>query len=77
MNKTLSAVVARAVDWPEAAQAELAELALEIEAELKAGAYVASRDELEGIARGLRDAEQGRFASNDDVEAVFAKHRRK
>lgn len=77
MNKALADVVARAGNWPEQAQAELAELALEIEAELSAGAYVATPEELEGIARGLRDAEQGRFASDEAVEAIFAKYRRK
>ena len=77
MINILTEIVRRAETWPEAAQAELAELAREIEAELKAKAYVATRDELDGIARGLRDADQGRFVSDDAVEAVFSKYRQR
>ena len=33
-------------------------------------------EELRGIDRGLRDAAEGRFVSEAEVEAVFAKHRR-
>ena len=77
MANMLSEIVQRAEKWPEAAQAELVELAREIEAELEAKAYVATRDELDGVARGLRDADQGRFVSGDAVEAVFSKYRRR
>jgi predicted transcriptional regulator len=61
--------------WPEPARAELAEVALEIEAGLD-GPYRASPSELEGIDRGLGDVAEGRFASHEEIEAVFAKHRR-
>jgi hypothetical protein len=37
--------------------------------------YRATPAELSGIERGLRDSANGRFASEDAVEAVFAKHR--
>jgi predicted transcriptional regulator len=40
-------------------------------------AYVATPSELAGIERGLRDAAEGKFATDDQVEAVFAKHRPK
>ena len=76
MNKTLNDIVRRADAWPEGAQEELAQLAREIEAEVNAGDYRASAEELAGIDRGLRDSAQGRFATDDQVEAVFAKHRR-
>jgi predicted transcriptional regulator len=76
MTNKLTEIVRRAESWPEAAQAELAELAREIEAELEAKAYVATRDELDGIARGVRDADRGRFVPDDAVEAVFSKYRR-
>jgi len=33
-------------------------------------------EELTGIDSGLRDAAKGRFATDDEIEAVFAKHRR-
>ncbi len=72
---SLKTIVDRAASWPPEAQEELAVLAREIEAELSAGAYKATEAEQRGIDRGLRDAAEGRFASNDEVEAVFAKHR--
>ncbi|MSP94618.1 MAG: hypothetical protein EXR00_05060 [Alphaproteobacteria bacterium] len=77
MTIILRDLVQRAESWPEGAQQELAQLALEIEGELKSGSYHATPGELDGIDRGLRDAAEGKFASEDQVEAVFAKHRRK
>jgi predicted transcriptional regulator len=74
--KALKDVLERAESWPERAQAELAELALEIEAELADGKYHATPEELAGIDRGLKAAREGRFATEEEVEAVFAKHRR-
>ena len=38
--------------------------------------YRATKEELEGIDRGLRAADEGRFATAAEVEAVFAKYRR-
>ena len=75
MKKEIEAVLDRVPSWPEQAREELASVALEIEAELKHGTYRATPDELRGIDRGLRDAAEGKFASEAKVEAVFAKHR--
>jgi hypothetical protein len=61
--------------WPEAAQAELAGIALEIDAALKDDAYFPTTEELAGIDRGLKAAEQAQFSAPDDVAAVLAKHR--
>jgi len=44
--------------------------------ELKTGKYRASREELEGIDRGLKAVRERRFATKDEVEAVLAKYRR-
>jgi hypothetical protein len=38
--------------------------------------YKATPEELEAIDRGLRDAAEGKFATDEEVEAVFAKFRR-
>jgi predicted transcriptional regulator len=76
MTQTLNDLIERARTWPAEAQEELASLALEIEAELRSGAYRPSPEELAGIDRGLRDSAEGRLASGDEVESVFAKHRR-
>jgi hypothetical protein len=75
-DKMLKDVLERVEAWPEEAQRELAEIALEIDAELTGGVYHATPDELRGIDRGLRAAGEGRFASDAEVKAVLAKHRR-
>jgi hypothetical protein len=74
--KVLKDVMERVESWPEEAQRELAEIALEIDAGLSGGVYHATPDELQGIDRGLKAAREGRLASVEAVEAVFAKHRR-
>lgn len=75
-KKDIEAVLERVPNWPEEAREELARVALEIEADLEKGAYVATPDEQRGIDRGLRDADEARFASEAEVEALLAKHRR-
>jgi predicted transcriptional regulator len=76
MNAKLKNIFERVEAWPQPAQDELTQLALEIEAELS-GTYDATPEELEAIDRGLRDAAEGRFATEEQVDAVFAKYRRK
>jgi hypothetical protein len=76
VTQALKDLMRRVETWPEAAQEELAEIALEIEGELEGGVYHASQEELAGIDRGLKAAREGRFATDQDVESVFAKHRR-
>ena len=77
MTKVWDDLLRRVQSWPEDAQEELAQVVLEIEAELKSGKYRATHDELAGIDRGLSDASQGKFASDEDVGAVLARYRRK
>ena len=67
--------LSRAATWPAEAQAELAAYAEEIEAGLAATPYHPTDAELAGIDRGLADARAGRFATDDQVAAVFARHR--
>ena len=74
-TKILQDVLRRVEDWPEAAQVELAEIALEIDAGLGTGTYHATPKELEGIDRGLKAAREGRFATDDEVNKVFRKYR--
>jgi len=74
--KELRDLMERIESWPQRAQEELADIALEIEAEFKRGAYRANPKELAGIDRGLKAAREGRFATDQDVEAVFARYRR-
>lgn len=76
-SKSLTQVLERVENWPAQWQDQLAEIALDIDAGLKDGVYHPTSEELEGIDRGLRDAEQGRFATEQEVEAAFAKFRGK
>ncbi len=71
----LTEVLQRVEAWPADVQDELAEFALELDAELKDGQYQPTPQELDGIDRGLRAANDGRFATEQEVEAVFAKFR--
>ena len=75
MTKDLKAVLERAATWPEWAQDDLAQLALEIDQEVSAGTYRATREELAKIDEALAAVRRGEVASADEVEAVFAKHR--
>jgi len=74
--KILEDAMQRAESWPQETQEELAELASEIDARLKGCKYHATPDELAGIDRGLKAAREGRFATDEEVEAVVARHRR-
>ena len=75
-SSALKSILERVEAWPEAAQDELADILHEIEAELESGVYHATPAELAGIDRGLQAAAEGRFATEAEVEAVFAKFRR-
>ena len=75
MTKALKAVLERAATWPEWAQDDLAQLALEIDQEVSAGTYRVTREELAKIDEALAAVRRGEIASADEVEAVFAKHR--
>ena len=75
MAINLKNVLARAETWSEQDQEELAQVALEIEAR-RHGLYRASPEELRAIDEALAAVERGEIASDDEVEAVFAKYRR-
>jgi hypothetical protein len=64
----VKAVLERVPTWPEDQKRELAEVALEIEAELAGTKYEATPDELAAIDEGLA----GEAASEEEVRAAFA-----
>jgi hypothetical protein len=68
----IKAVLDRVSSWPQERQQELAELALEIEAEMSDRPYEASVEEL----RAIDEALAGETADEADVEAAFAVLRR-
>ena len=67
-------MLARAEQWSEEDQEELAQVALEIEAR-RHGMYHATTDELRAIDEALAAVGRGEVATDVEVEAVFAKHR--
>ncbi len=71
MSPKLKEVLQRAQAWPERAQEELAEIALEIEASL-GERYRATPEELEAID----EADRSGVATEADVEAAFRTFRR-
>lgn len=71
MTKKLKELLERVEAWPEDAQDELVDIVKDIEA--GRGVYHATPEELEGIDRGLKETEQGLFATKEEVEAVLAK----
>jgi hypothetical protein len=64
----IKAVLERVPTWPEDRQQALAEVALEIEAELAGASYDATPDESTAIDEGLA----GESASEEEVNAAFA-----
>ena len=75
-SKSFKEAIRRAETWPEEAQEQLAEIAFEIDAELKSGVYHATPDELESIDEALAAVGRGEIASDEEVQAAFAKYRR-
>lgn len=74
LNK-LRQILEQAETWPEAAQEALADAGEEIAAGLEQGDFHASDAELAGIDRGLTDARDGQFASDEEIEAAFGAFR--
>jgi hypothetical protein len=74
-TKKLTEILERVEAWPPEVQNELADFALELDTEVRNGVYQPTPEELAGIDRGLRAAAEGRFATDQQVETVFAKFR--
>ena len=75
MNADVKTMLSRVERWPEEDQDELAQIALEIEAR-RHGVYHATPEELNAIDEALAAVARGEIASDEEVEAVFAKYRR-
>ena len=73
MNKRLETLLGRVSTWPEEAQEELLEHAMEIESR-QSGVYRLSDDERAAVKRGLEAAERGEFVSDEDMAAFFKRH---
>jgi predicted transcriptional regulator len=75
MTKTLRDVLAHAETWPREDQDELAEYAREIEAR-RTGIYTMSDDERAAVAKGIAEADQGKFVSDEVVAEADKRHDR-
>jgi hypothetical protein len=75
MTELMEKALAAMRHWPEARQNEAAAMLLALD-RLGAGLYNASEEELSAIDEALEQAERGEFASDAEVEAVFARFRR-
>ena len=76
MNReALKIVLERAEAWPERDQEELVEYAREIEAR-RNELHDASEEDLRKINEARAAVRRGEIATDEEVRAVFAKHRR-
>lgn len=75
ISKPLEEVLKRASSWPEDVQEEFAKVALEVDRNLGSETCHATSEELDGIDRGLADADAGRFAASSVVDAILRKFR--
>jgi len=74
MSPTTKKLLEQVESWPQEDQAELIEYAREIEAR-RTGVYHASPEELAAIDEALGQLARGEVASEEEVEAAFAKFR--
>jgi hypothetical protein len=71
-KEQVRAVLERVLTWPRDRQEQLAEIALEIEAELGDHVYHATPEELQAVD----EADRSGVASEEEVEAAFRTFRR-
>jgi predicted transcriptional regulator len=74
MNKRLETLLERVSALPDDAQEELLDHVALIEAR-QSGVYRLSDDERAAVRRGLEEMRQGKFATDEEVEAVFSRYR--
>ena len=74
MSQTAKDILRRIETWPEEDQVELAEVARDIEAR-RTGVYSVTLEELEAIDEALAQIAHGHLATEEEVEAAFAKFR--
>jgi hypothetical protein len=74
MKHVLEKLMERAAVWSEEAQAELVESMIDIETK-HAGVYRLTDDERQAIRRGLQEMRDGKIATDEQIEAVFARFR--
>ena len=71
----LNRVIELAETWPADLQDELAAIAADLDAAFRGGTYEASAEELAAIEFGIRAADAGDFATQDEIGALIEKYR--
>jgi len=74
MSPDTRKILERVASWPEEDQDELAEVAANIEAR-RIGIYRLAGDERAAVEEGLADMRAGRFATDQEMDAIFKKAR--
>ena len=74
MSPDTRKILDRVASWPQEDQDELAEVAANIEAR-RTGVYRLTGDERRAVEEGLSDARAGRFATDQEIDAIFKKAR--
>jgi hypothetical protein len=74
-TKDLKSLLERVQTWPEEAQDELVDVANQIESELRNREYLATQEELRVIDAAMSAIDRSEFATDEEVETVFAKFR--
>jgi hypothetical protein len=74
MNARTKELLEQVESWPTEYQEELADFIREIESR-RTGIYRLSEDERVAVREGMEDARQGRFATDEEIEAFYQLHR--
>jgi hypothetical protein len=74
MSPSARKLLEQVESWPQEDQEELAEYAREIEAR-RTGVYRLSEDERAALAQSSEDVGAGRFATDEEIAAIFKKAR--
>ena len=74
IRQSIDAVLSRVRTWPKARQDDAVRVLLAMEAQ-QAGPLVLTEEERSDLDTALREAANEDFASEAEVEAVFARHR--
>ena len=74
MSPKVKEILQHVASWPEEDQEELADVARDIEAR-RTGMYRLSDEERHAIQESLADVRASRFASDAEIDAIFAKAR--
>ena len=74
-QQKVESLIKEVSELPEDAQEELVQSLVEMRAE-HLGVYNVDDDERAALSRSAEDVRFGRFASDDEIERIFARYRR-